>query len=195
MKKSLIDLSTEDAVMVTKPDKANIKLDWSSPAISIMTDFTRIEPVKISEEETADIALEKMKRNHVRSLLVVDDKNELKGIITSRILLETYTLSYMAKLNIKDRADVTVKDLMIKKNDMHAIEATVLKDKGFTVKDVVETLCDIHERHMLVVEYDEDMPVIVGVISAADIARDLKINVDLTIEKLSFANLTKHMNF
>lgn len=158
--------------------------------VDIFTDFRTKRPIFIRPDTSADEAYDMMKVKHVRSLFILSDDAKIIGVITSRILSDTSILEFMARHQIRSRKDVLVEDLMIEKNDIHAIGYDVLKSKEVTIKEIIETFCNLHERHIFVIQTGLDQEVkIIGVISAADIARGLHINLDANLESLTFSSL------
>lgn len=158
--------------------------------INMFTDFREKKPIFIHPNTLVDDAYEMMKVKHVRSLFILDNDTNILGVITSRILSDTSILEYMARHHIRSRKDVPIVDLMIETKDIHAIGYEVLKIKEVTIKEIVQTFCHLHERHIFVVQNMNGNEVkIIGIISAADIARGLNINLDPNLESLTFSSL------
>lgn len=161
--------------------------------IDMFTDFRNKKPIFIQPNTLADDAYEMMKIRHIRSLFILDNNANIMGLITSRILSDTSILEFMARRNIRSRKDVQVVDLMIDKKDIHAISYDILKNKKITIKTIIEMFCQLHERHIFVAQTTNAKEVkIIGIISAADIARGMHINLDPNLETLTFSSLAHH---
>lgn len=173
-----------------------IKFDENTLIVNVFTDFRQKEPIFISTDVSADAALEIMKNRHVRCLFIMNNNQQLEGVITSKILSDHYLLEYMATHNIRSRNDVLAKDIMINKENIHAIDYEILVAKKLTIKDILQKFYDLHERHIFVTrQVGADNIKIIGLISAADISKKMHISIDVNLETLSFSNLLKHMNF
>lgn len=72
-----------------------------------MTNFYEKIPATIDPNCTTDEALDKMRMELVRSLLVVNQYGNFLGIISSRILGDHYVLEYMSQHGLKKRDEVT----------------------------------------------------------------------------------------
>lgn len=185
----------EKRVTLELSSKSSPRYDENTLAINFYTDFTKKQPVHIMPNVNADAALATMKHEHVRSLFVLDNEAQLLGVITSRILSDHFILEYMSKHGIKNRSDVTVLDLMIPKKDIHVVDYNYLERNKITLKEIIQSFCSLHERHIFVSKNVTDTEVkIIGIISATDVSRALCLNLDTNLESLSFSNLVKYMH-
>jgi len=57
-----------------------------TPALEVMTDFSKVTAFTVSPMETIEAARVRMIHHGVRMLLVVDDQNLIMGLITSTYL-------------------------------------------------------------------------------------------------------------
>ena len=69
------------------PDVSTHNTTLRSSAVEVMTDFSVIIPVTVAEDVQIDVALERMKRQHVRMLFVTTNVGKLLGVITARDIL------------------------------------------------------------------------------------------------------------
>jgi CBS domain-containing protein len=116
-----------------------------------------------------------MRKAHVRLKLVVDKEDELVGTISLNELDEQHFIQQSS--NGINRADIQVKDLMLRRADIKALSYQELQSSS--IEDVVQTLQKHHQQHCLVL--DPDQHHIRGIISASDIAR--RLHMSLAIDK------------
>ncbi|MFT6528984.1 MAG: CBS domain-containing protein [Psychrosphaera sp.] len=174
MKKlQLFNLDVTDNVV--SPEQFDIT-DLKSPATTIFTDFKKHEALMVESDTSAEDALKLMLKTHVRMKIVVSDNDDFLGIISTNELTEQKILAQVSKSN--SRKDVLVKDLMIPKYRLHAFDYDELK--ASSVADVLLALDNYKLRHCLVL--DRSSHHIRGVISSSDIARKLKLNINLNLE-------------
>lgn len=145
-----------------------------SSALEVMTDLRYVA----TETVTADVALEtatqKMIVRGVRSLLVVDEHEDVIGIITSRDLMGVRAQQASAAQNV-ECGELHVRDAMTTADDIEVMRLEEVLHAH--VGDIVVSLKHSGRQHALVVEIDPlaDRPVIRGVFSASQIARQLGI--------------------
>ena len=166
--------------IVWPKDDSSIALN--SPALTIFTDFKIIKPLTLNADTPAIEAEKSMRQFHVRLKIIVDQDHHLKGIVSLDNLHEQ---EFMKRIdtNIK-REDLLVQDFMIPKSQLMAFDYAELKKA--TIGDVLETLKSNRQQHCLVLERNAHQ--IRGVISASDIARKLKLLIDITNEA-NFAHI------
>lgn len=147
----------------------------SSSALEVMTDLRYVPVALIQENVDLDTATQKMIARGVRSLLVVNDQDDVIGIITARDLMGNCLAEILA--TGRNIGDVRVAEIMTGQDQ---IEVLPLDDVLHAhVGDIVETLKHSGRQHALVVE-DEPLtgkPTIRGIFSASQIARQLGIPV------------------
>ncbi|MCF1427589.1 MAG: CBS domain-containing protein [Shewanella sp.] len=145
----------------------------NTPALSILTDFDRSQPLVIDGHTSAPKALEIMEKTHTYMRLVVDAENKFLGVITRHEFHQN-----MVKLAKKQQAsldDLTVKDLMIPRESMMSLDYKQLSTA--TVGDVVRALQENGLHHILVIDHHQHH--IRGMISANDLARKLRVPIDI----------------
>jgi len=161
------------------------KISLKSPAMSVFTDFKQHMPHVTSEDALA-IHIEKMmKQSHVRMMLVVDSQNRFVGIVTSEDVSEQRIVQRVAEYKVP-RDSLVVSDFMQPKTSLWSFDYAELVKS--TVGDVIETLKDYGQHHCLVLE--RDVHEVRGVISVSDIARELKVALDVQ-DKPTFYELTR----
>lgn len=163
-----------------------------SSALEVMTDLRYVATETIQAQMAVEAATQKMIVRGVRSLLVVDDNADVIGIITSRDLMGPRALQASAAQDI-GCGEVAVREAMTPGD---GIEVLGLDDVLHAhVGDIVETLKHSGRQHALVVETDPlaDKPVIRGVFSASQIARQLGIAPDQADLAQTFAQIDRAM--
>jgi CBS domain-containing protein len=189
MEHYLIDLR-QQAIKLENAKLSIRNIDKNTLIIKIFTDFRKNEALFVRPETLVDDALNIMKIRHVRNLFILTGNDEVIGVITSRILSDVFVLEYMAKHNVRSRKEVQVADIMLSKENLHALSYDDLLSHELSIKNIIEMFCNLHERHIFVVDKNENSDIkIIGIISAADIARALNINLDPELETLTFSSL------
>ncbi|GGO86742.1 hypothetical protein GCM10011348_38290 [Marinobacterium nitratireducens] len=172
-------VSLVDYVRLSSPDSGILDLD--SPASSIVTLFDQTRPLALELDVGIDDALLMMKKAHVRSVIVMDDKEQFKGIISVSDLESRKVLTIAQQLGQR-RDELSIADVMIPRSKLSGL--SLKQVEGSRIGDVLKTLQDVGSQHMLVVNPEEQL--ICGIISASDIARKLHIPVAITERATSF---------
>jgi CBS domain containing-hemolysin-like protein len=142
------------------------------PALDFMTDFRRITPVTTGKEITIEAALEKMKTVSVRLLLVVDERERVVGLVTSRDIQGEKPIEFAESSGLP-RAEILVDHIMTRQPDITALN--LLSVRNARVGHIIETLRRLERQHMLVVEVDSERgrQTIRGLFSTSQIAKQL----------------------
>ncbi|NVK40844.1 MAG: CBS domain-containing protein [Oceanospirillaceae bacterium] len=172
-------VSLVDYNRLTNPDSETLNLD--SPASAIVTMFDQTRPLALELDVGIDDALLMMKKAHVRSVIVMDGKEQFKGIISVSDLESRKVLTIAQQLGQR-RDELTIADVMIPRSKLSGL--SLKQVEGSSIGDVLKTLQDVGTQHMLVVNPEEQL--ICGIISASDIARKLHIPVAITERATSF---------
>lgn len=153
----------------------------TASALEVMTDLRYVPAAIIQENVDLDTATQKMIARGVRALLVVNDEDDVVGIITARDLMGNRLNEIMD--TGKCIADIRVREIMTGHDQ---IEVLPLNDVLHAhVGDIVETLKHSGRQHALVVEDDPltEKPTIRGIFSASQIARQL--GIPLQVQELA----------
>lgn len=155
-------------------------------ALSLMTDFTAIQPVVVRDTVPIGEALEFMKRSGVRLLFVQDSEQHLLGYITSYDIQGEKPLRYLQSMDCTHAActcsweQILVRDIMVPASawlvlDFRAVERA-------RIGDIVVTFKAAGRRHLVVVERTPDGSgsIVRGLFSASQ----LELHLGLTIETL-----------
>ena len=146
-----------------------VKLD--DPAVNVMTDLRSVAVVNIRAKSTVDKANAKMIRYGVRLLLVLDDAENVVGLLTAVDVLGEKPVRFLQGMG-GTHADILVRDIMTPQQDL---EVLLLEDVySGKVGNVVTTLKKAGRQHAMVVENLADgSQAVRGLFSATQIARQL----------------------
>jgi CBS domain containing-hemolysin-like protein len=166
-------LALEHEAHLVHPEEFN-EITLHSPALTIFTDFKKHMPLEIEADTPAIQVQYLMRKTHVHMQLVVDDNDELIGLINSSDL-DDQKLLILQNKGI-DRGQILVKDLMLPRAEIKVLDFKQLISA--TIADIVGALKQKGAQHCLVV--DSEHKQIRGLISASDIAR--RLHIPLKIE-------------
>ncbi len=121
----------------------------SSPAIEVMTDFASITPVTTTPQTPIDAALAKMKTAGVRLLFVVNDIDEIIGLITTTDIMGERPIKVTHQTRMP-RATITVASIMTPQSDIQVFDAA--RVNASSVGDIVATLRSLGRQHALVAQ-------------------------------------------
>lgn len=155
-----------------------------SPAMDVVTDFHYTRPLILDSDVGVDEAIRMLEKAHVHMKLVVDHNEHFLGIVTTGVLQGQPVLRTAQQTGIA-RADLTVADVMIKRDKLHALSYDELQRS--TVGDVLHTLGKLGEWHILVVDRQNNR--ICGVVSASDVAQFLHAPVQIMHRAASFVDV------
>jgi CBS domain-containing protein len=166
-KLSLVPLSTK-TLQIAGADRWYAKP--GDPALSVMTDFRERSSVTVPETLSIDSALEHMKHTGVRCAFAIDESQRLVvGLITAYDIMGEKPMRHM-RLTSTPRAQVLVKDLMVRLNDWRV--AQVKQVERHTVADVAHLFDETLVTHIVVVESDDSgVERLRGILSAAKVRR------------------------
>ncbi|HEV3010175.1 MAG TPA: CBS domain-containing protein [Burkholderiales bacterium] len=167
----------------TQPQAAKVSIE--SPALEVMTDLRRTTPATIRPQAPLGGANQFMITRGVRLLLVVDEREEVLGVITATDILGERPMLVATGRGMR-RDELTVADIMI---PAAQVEVIALPDVAAArVGHVLETLRRAGRQHALVVDFD-DVPssrpltppgrraMVRGIFSLSQIARQLGVSV------------------
>lgn len=142
------------------------------PALSVMIDFSLLAPHTISPDATMDHAINEMEVSGVHLLLVIDEHNHFKGIISSEDLWGEKPIKLIQERRIH-RDQVLVKMIMVPYTEITALDISVIESAR--VGNIVKTLTERKQQYALVVSPSEDNSVqlIRGIFTASQISKQL----------------------
>jgi CBS domain containing-hemolysin-like protein len=151
-----------------------VKLD--SPAAAVMTNFKAVHPITTRPEIPIDVALNKMKTSGIRLLFVMNEADQVIGLVTAKDIMGERPIQITQQMRVP-RAEITVAAVMTPQPDICALDAQVVRDAR--VGDIVETLRAQERQHALVVETDKatQSQRVIGMFSTSQISKLLGHNV------------------
>ncbi|GAB4125957.1 MAG: hypothetical protein Fur0040_08410 [Sideroxydans sp.] len=151
------------------------RVKLSSPATDVMTDLTKVSVVTVRAKTSMDRANAKMIRYGVRMLLVLDENEQVAGLITASDILGEKPVRFLQNMG-GTHADIMVRDIMTPQRELEVLKiADVLNAK---VGDIVVTLKQANRQHSLVVsETPDGRQSVCGLFSITQIARQLGVQV------------------
>jgi CBS domain containing-hemolysin-like protein len=113
-----------------------------------MHGFHQVPPQLVDERTSLDDALLIMQQTHMRTSFVVDEKNNMLGVISKARLTSSYVLKISAKTGV-NRADLTVRDVMIPLSSLSSISELAMRTAR--VGDVIQSMENAGQEYLLVV--------------------------------------------
>lgn len=159
-------------------------------ALEVMTDLKFVPAATVLADADVDAASQLMIARGVRLLLVVNSERNVVGLVTARDLLGDKPGDIARERGVSLH-DVRVSAVMTPKEHIEVLElADVLHAR---VGDIIATLKNSWRQHALVVDRDPmaDMPVIRGIFSASQIARQLGIPMPSSDLNRTFADIDR----
>lgn len=159
-----------------------------SPALEVMTDLKLVAAATIEASTHVDVANQAMIVRGVRSLLVVDARGDVVGLVTARDILGERPLQVVRNRGVRHE-DVRVADIMTPRDEIEVLHiGDVLRAD---VGNIVETLKYSGRQHALVVDFDPlgGRQMVRGVFSASQVARQLGIPLHTTEVARTFAEI------
>ncbi len=166
-------------------------IDLNSKATKLMVDFTKTSAKTANASTTVNDALELMRINQVRALMIVEQNGEFSGVVTAMDLMGIKPMVYANEAGIP-RTEVLVKNIMIPKNNLKAFALDDIKKS--TIGDVMQTLSTLQSQHILVVDGEDTEMKICGLFSASDFKRALGITIDSSQVAHTFSDLERVIN-
>lgn len=169
------------------PQRLPDRVDLDSPAMDVMTDFTKVAAITMGPCATLDAANQRMIASGVRLLLVTDQHNSIIGIVTSTDLQGERPMLYLQEVGGK-RDDIFLRDIMTQQEKIEVLDLSDVEDAR--VGDIVNTMFRFGRQHALVIERDvSGTQSVRGLFSASQISKQLGITIDPTEVANSFAEV------
>lgn len=170
--------------------KGNSPVTLDSPALDVMTDLTQVKAATIGPSTTLRQAEQMMVYQGVRMLFVVTDMPSIEGLITATDLQGEKQMRLVHERNVR-YDELSVSDVMTGLAMLDAIAFDRMRTA--TVGDVIATLKRFGRNHLLVVEgvTGKTPHRVRGVISRAQIERQLGTPIDITPVATSFSEIER----
>lgn len=176
---------------LSSPSPKTEGITLESPAKLLMSDFTKIHPTTANDSISVNDALELMRVNKIRALMIIGYNGEFTGVITAIDLMGQEPMQYANEAGIS-RNDVLIKNIMRPKHKLKAL--THKEIERSTVGDVAHTFMLQSERHILVIDGKEENMTICGLFSASDFKRTLGITIEPILVADTFLDFERVIN-
>ena len=164
-------LPLQAGVNVTRPVEPPRLVHLDDPATDVMTDFSKVIPITTTADATIDDALEIMKNQGVRLLLVMNAEEQIIGIITAADIQGNKPIERVQELRIS-HADITVAMIMTPQSDIQGLPLAQVKH--FQVGHIAETLRQLECLHILVMDSDaNNKQTVCGLFAISQIRKQL----------------------
>ncbi len=186
--KTLSSHKARPGARLQQPTEAPPLVTLSSSALCVMTDFRKVPVATIGPTATLTEATEAMIKRGVRLLLVVDDQENVIGLITARDTQGERPIQMIHEHGGR-YGDLQVRDLMAPVDTIDLLEMSrVMRAE---VGDIVATLKNWGRQHALVGEMDPATGAhrIRGMFSATQIGRQLGLQVQTFDVARTFADI------
>ncbi len=151
------------------------RVKLSDPATSVMTDLNKVSVVSVRAKTSMDKANAKMIRYGVRTLLVLDDNDQVAGLLTASDVLGEKPMRFLQHMG-GTHADIMVRDIMTTQRELEVLKIEDVQNAQ--VGQIVASLKKSHRQHVLVVAEGADgKQAVCGLFSITQIARQLGAQV------------------
>lgn len=160
----------------------------NSPAVDVMTDFTKVAAITMGPCATINAAEQRMVASGVRLLLVTEQSNRIMGVITLTDIQGDRPMKYLQKIGGGKREDIYLQDIMTSSDSLDVLEMTQVEK--VLVGDIVATMKKVGRQHAMVVDTDaEGNQVLRGIFSTKQISKQLGIEISTAEIARTFAEL------
>ncbi len=182
--KPLVQLSTTP--LLTMP--AQRRLQPTSPAMTVLTDFSQVVPQAVEADTPVDEAHLKMRHGGIRLLFVMDKQAHCIGVITSKEVIGTRRINLAMQQRNLNRAEVTAEMIMTPWHKLSAMPVSQLA--SLTIEDLVLSMETVTDQHLLITEQNDQHELrIRGLISASDIQSAIGKEINPVPMAKSFADI------
>ncbi|PKG54371.1 MULTISPECIES: CBS domain-containing protein [Halomonadaceae] len=164
------------------------RLSPTSPAMTVLTDFSQVVPQSVKADTPIDDAHLKMRHGGVRLLFVMDQQAHCIGVITSKEVIGTRRINIAMQQRNLSREEVTAEMIM---TPWHKLSAMPISQLGsLTIEDLVLSMESFTDQHLLITEYNDSQELrIRGIISASDIQSAVGKDINPVPMAKSFADI------
>lgn len=167
------------------PEAKPVRLE--DPALEVMTDFKRVRAITVPASATMDYADGRMRANRVHLLLVVDDRNCVRGLITSTDIAGDKPVRLVHDRGVR-REEITVGDVMTPRERLEVIRIEDVASAR--VGHVLATLKAAGRQHAMVIDHDSrGRQCVRGLLSASQLGRQLGAPVQTVEIARNFAEV------
>ena len=156
---------------VVRPVEPPRLVHLDDPASEVMTDFSKVFPITTTPDVTIDEALEIMKNQGVRLLLVLDPNEHVIGLITAADIQGNKPIELVQQQRIP-HAEITVGMIMTPQSDIQGLPLD--QALRLQVGHIAETLRQLERQHILVLDTDAaGKQTVCGLFSMSQIRKQL----------------------
>lgn len=141
-----------ESVSFLRPPMAPERVRLSNPAVDVMTDFTYVQPRTTRIDVPIDEALAYMKTSGVRSLLVINEAEDVVGLVSSYDIQGEKPIKLIEQLRLP-RSGIIIGQVMTPKSELKVVD--MLSVRSAQVGHVVATLRELEVRYLLVSQVGE----------------------------------------
>src|SRR5512140_1759045 len=117
----------------TLPERVKL----GDPAADVMTDLSKVSVVNVRAKTSMDKANAKMIRYGVRMLLVLDDNDQVAGLLTANDVLGEKPMHFLQNMG-GTHADIMVRDIMTTQRELEVLKVEDVRQAK--VGQIVATL-------------------------------------------------------
>ncbi|HEX5363173.1 MAG TPA: CBS domain-containing protein [Gallionella sp.] len=151
------------------------KVKLSDAATDVMTDLSKVSVVSVRAKTAMDKANAKMIKYGVRMLLVLDDNEQVVGLLTAADVMGEKPMRFLQNMG-GTHDDIMVRDIMTTQRELEVLKVEDVRKA--TVGQIVSTLKKANRQHALVVaEAADGRQSVCGLFSITQIARQLGAQV------------------
>ena len=158
-----------------------------SPAVSVMTDLSRVKAATVQPEAQLQQAEQAMIYLGVRMLFVVSEMPQVEGLVTTTDLHGDRQMRLVHERGVH-WDELCVADVMTALSALDAIPFAAMRSAS--VGDLVATLQRVGRNHLLVVDAGPPQRVC-GVVSRSQIERQTGLSIDITPIATTFAEIER----
>lgn len=182
--KPLIQLSSTPVLAIPAPRR----LLPTSPAMTVLTDFSQVAPQSVGADTPIDEAHLKMRYGGVRLLFVMDKQDHCTGVITSKEVIGTRRINLAMQQRNLTHGEVTAEMVMTPWHKLSAMPIAQLA--SLTIEDLVLSIDTITDQHLLITEQNDNHELrIRGIISTSDIQSTVGKDINPVPIAKSFADI------
>lgn len=182
--KPLVQLSSTPLLAMPAPRR----LLPTSPAMTVLTDFSQVMPQSVDADTPIDEAHLKMRHGGIRLLFVMDKQAHCIGVITSKEVIGTRRINLAMQQRNLTRAEVTAEMIMTPWHKLSAMPVAQLA--SLTIEDLVLSMEAVTDQHLLITEKNDHQALrIRGLISASDIQNAVGKEINPVPMAKSFADI------
>lgn len=182
--KPLTQLSTTPILAMPAPKR----LLPTSPAMTVLTDFSQLMPQSVDADTPIDDAHLKMRHGGIRLLFVMDKRAHCIGVITSKEVIGSRRINLAMQQRNLNREEVTAEMIMTPWQKLSAMPVSQLG--SLTIEDLVISMESFTDQHLLITELNDNQELrIRGLISASDIQNAVGKDINPVPMAKSFAEI------